>query len=854
MTITGGMNWSEWLGLDPESFVRRLRRRLTRPLGYNDFIALYNALMLACDSRAGHVIELAPQIARLLGKRGRVREVLLFFELTARAQLIAGSVIEAFATLKTLAESDSSPSTRETVLELARGAVENSDEYAASLDHRPAIIREAGKLLAFYGLDDEHGQLQLEAAQLYSRHGAFQSAYRVIADVERDAHDREALPLLAHAYQAALTVSCEEGDSAFAIDAGTKAIEVLEHLEVPPSEMLLSNLGTAYMRSGDSGNGEKYLGRALKLAPTGNAIRPHIMVNLAACLRLAGKAGPARAMIAEARSAHRETRDPEALLELELTAARIHGEAEAGPDVAQALAAASEAFDTVLGVVLRLHHRRGLRERYLPRFESLLRALPDQGRAEDALKPIIACRGNALGDWMALLEWGKAIRRSMDDAAADQLDTVLDGLRGEGAPHLFGYLEKYDDAWGPGNVVGKLWDRLSRIVTRLDNRAGPAMAGAALSAMVATCRQRLAEGHCILAVTHAGEPLLWAFLRDQYWRIPLPSTSREDWNAALTRFGSGQDSRQDFAHALDRQLDSLSAAAAPLMDRIASGGARSARFLQDFGPSPPLTALFMRHPVLQERMRAGEFEVRIVAAIRASDEPEMLTGPVVSVIDQDGDLLLPRHEGLALTRAAGLPPPVLIETAVRQELPELIGDAQVLMVSTHGTPVSHYTDPYFAKLGGGRKHPIGISSLQMHGDRLELRLVLLNACYSGSSSARNFQRRFRTSDAVSFPAFSLLNGRAIACASAWRTSDTAGFLFSSMVGEGLGVGLTAAAAVSSAIAGLPALSRADAVARLMLIEDEVDRRSAIDRLANAPADGPFSHPYLSGALTIHSLL
>jgi len=74
------------------------------------------------------------------------------------------------------------------------------------------------------------------------------------------------------------------------------------------------------------------------------------------------------------------------------------------------------------------------------------------------------------------------------------------------------------------------------------------------------------------------------------------------------------------------------------------------------------------------------------------------------------------------------------------------------------------------------------------------------------------------------------------------------------VGKALGAGLNPAAAVSSAIATVPSLTRNDAVTALEQIGDPVDRQAAIDRLAGAPAVGAFSHPYLSGALTIHSLL
>ncbi|ALJ15312.1 hypothetical protein [Sphingopyxis macrogoltabida] len=849
------MNWHDWIALTPETFIKRLRRRLTKPIGHNDFIALYNVLMAATDERVEWVLVLAPRLNALLKKRKRPREALLFLEMTARAQIIAGKAMEAFETLNELARADSSSETRETVLELTRGLVGHSEDYAASLDHRPAMLKAACTLLAHYELWEERGELLLEAAHIYSRHGAVQAAYRAIDDVERLAHDIGSLPLLARAFQAAVAVACDEGDPEFAVHAGHRAIETLDEIGKPAPVSLLCNMGTAMMRMGDTSNGEIQLRRALAASGPDSEIRPSIMVNLAACLRQAGKLNDAKAVITDARTAHDADSKPESVLELELISARIGVEAGEASTVVKALSAAAEAFDLALADVLRLHHRRGLRERYLPRFETILRSLPENGPAHYALAPLIACRGNALGDWMALLRWRQEVVAGASPEMAQAIESIVDGLRREGAPHLFGFLEKYDDAWEPGNLVGEFWDRLSRIVPELNERFGNPFADARLTPMLEAIHERLTEGHCIVAMTYAGEePMLWAFHGNQYSRVQLPATPLQDWLSATIKFSNGEQSRRDFAHALASLLDILSPLLDPLWEHVAYSGAQSVRYLQDFSPAPPIGALVMRNCGLRDRMRKGEFEVRIVAALRQADEAEAVHGPIVAIIDKDGDLLLPRHEGVALARAAGLQEPTVVDVSEQRDLPEVMGRADMMLVSTHGAPISGFTDPFFAKLGGSKQHPISISSLQAHGDRLNVRVVILNACYSGSGSAKNFQRQFRTSDMVSYPAFSLLNGRTIACAGGWRTSDTAGFLFTWLVGKALGAGLGPAAAMSSAIGSLPEMTRDEAIAALEEIDDPVDRQAAIERLDQAPASGPFSHPYLSGALTIHGLL
>lgn len=848
------MNWQDWLPLSPEAFESRLRHHLDRTSEFDDAVDLYNELITTCDHNARHVADVAKAVAALMHRRDMHWERLLFLELTARAQYTAGDVRGAFEALDMLARADDTDDTRETVLEIVRAAVEDADSVASSIDHRPVVFRAAAGLLEYFALWDELGDLKLRSALLYSRHGASQAAYRAIADVESQAHETGSQPLLARALQAAVAVSCEEGDADSAINAGRQALAILAELDAGPPVALLGNLGTAFMRTGDTVNGELYLRRALNESEADSGIHSMLMVNLAACLRKAGKTADAQAIIAEARAAHDGTRDPESLLELELVAARIFAESGDTAAVGTALAAAARAFDQMLRHVLRFHHRRGLRERYLPRFDGLMAAMPDEGPAGEALEALVACRGNAIGDWLALLEWSRRTAALVQTDEAAALEQALEGLRGEGVPHLFGFLEKYDDVWGPRNPAGYQWDRLSQIIATLNGRSGPALGQASQAAMIDAVRRRLAEGNCIMAITHAGDPMLWSFHGGRYRRTALPADTRSGWHAALLRFSRGETGRQEFAGALDAWLDAVSPLIGAVLDDLASGGVRSIRYLQDFGPSPPVTALAMRHPDLLERMRQGMFEVRLVAALVLSAEHHQISGGVAAIVDCDSELLLPRHEAAAFAEAANFPPPVVIDTGATGELPELVGVAQVLIVSTHGTPVNNYTDPYFASIGGKTPHPVSISRLQAHGDRLGLRLVLLNACYSGAGSARNFQQRFRTADAVSFPAWSLLSGRTIACASAWRTSDTAQYLFSRFAGEGLGAGLPPSGAVTAAMARLHLVTRDEAIAALSAIADSADRARATGRLANAPQHGAFSHPYLGGAMVIHSLL
>jgi len=850
------MNWSDWDVLHPTAFVRRLRRRLAKPLNYNSFIELYNHLTERRDTN--RILTLCPLIVDLLRSRRRLREALLFQELLARAHIMSDDADGAFTTLQAMIVLDRGDATRAAVEELIDELIGTSDSFASSLDHRPVILERATRLLQELGSHEKIAILLIQAAGLYSRHGAYQAAYRTLSDVEDLAHELKSLPMLAKATQAVAATSGDEGDHAHCVSAANTAVEIFETLGETPPAALFNNLGVAQMRLEDYDAAEPNLRAALAASEAGSQLQHAIMVNLAACLRSSGDLMGAVDMMDKVRSLAKvdADMDPDQIIERELVAARIYTEQADFGKASHALDAATKALDRGLADILRLHHRRGFRERYVSRIEGLLRAMPDKGAVDTIVRPLLAVRGNALGDWLSLLNWIKRVEDAVPPEVSAPLRNTIKGLQGEGAPHLFGFLEKYDDAWSPTNFVGKYWDRLSRLVAPMTSHFGAAMQAAELDKQVAHVHARLADGHCIMACTYAGEGgLLWILHQDRFTRVTVPHEAMMAWKWAALRFSTGEIQRAEFVAALDAYLTIVAPLLTPAFNALDEAAALSIRYLQDFDQAPPLTSLVLRHEGLARSMAEGRFEPRIVCALQPGDEEEEVRGPIAAIVDDFDDLLLPRYEASALAHSSGLSTPLMIGAHVKDGLEAALAETEILVVSTHGMALNRYSDPTFAELGGPHQsHPVSINSLQTDVPGSKLRLVMLNACHAGAVSARNYQQHFRTSDAVSFPAFFLLGGRAVVSAGSWRTSDTVSFLVSSLVGQGLAQGLRPANALASAIGSVARMSRADALTHLEQIEAPVDREKAMRRLETAPAEGAFSHPYLAGALAIHGLL
>lgn len=841
--------------MDPADFIKKLKRRPASLMKYGHFIDLYNSLMKNCELDAAHSAALSDAISSFLRKRGLLRHALLFDELSARAYLLNGQFAESCEAMVRLIEADQSKESRDVVLELARGTVANSHTFGASTDQRPEVLAALSTVFSKLGKLDELADVHLEAASVYSHHGAIQAAYRSVSDAEIIAHKIKSLPLLARTLGQAASVACFERDYEWSIGAAEKALAIYKELSTEPPAYLLSNLALAQLHTNKLDNALQTFRDVAAVIEDDPLTLAQVLVNLATCLRHKGEFAAAALELDAARFLMPSEAPFEAWIELELVSAKLSLERRDFESAISFLGAAAQRLDDGLVDVFRLHHRRGLREQYIERFEGIFRALPPRGSAASILPIIAAIRGNSLGDWLVLLEWADiAVIQGASAEEQSSIKDIIGRLRRFGAPHLFGYHEKYDDAWQPMNH-GSAWDDLSKVAHRLVNRGvqGP-FSGATLFQTVARIKGRLSSRHALATLTYAGEgAMLWILFGEQYVRVQLPSASLSKWKQAQTKFSVDELNRTAYAQELQILLDVFRPLLQSAFSELAAFSPLSVLFICDFDNSLPFIPLVLENEELANEISASRCEIRIVPALVLSQEDyEFVPQRIVAIEESSDDLLLPKHEGEVIASTAGMKLERVATAKQDKSLKEIIGTAEALIVSTHGQPLGIFTDAIFAGMNNG--HVINVATLQEEASELSLRLVILNACHSGTASGRNFQKSFRTSDAVTFPSLFLLNRQAVVSASLWRVSDTVSYIYAALIGASLERGVRPALAISSSIATIRRLTKSQAIALLEKISDPETRQSAIQRLASAPEVGLFSNPYIYGALALFGLL
>lgn len=880
------MSWPDSIDFDattPDAFGKRLRRHLSKPIAPNELIVLYNRIMNLAREKPIEAGSFADMAVDLFRRRREPDRETLYLELSARCWMQAGELTRAVeATRASLAVTHTKRQIRDLVQ-----LTDDLCDAALSSDRpnelAPKMLAVATAVYAKANQTEKQVNAYLSAVAIFARSGAIQAAYRAASDAEIVARKANSPQLLARVLQQAAIVAFEEQDFEWSAKVGRLALDTYTAQGLPAPTTLRSNTASAMMNTGAHKEALENLEAILPtIAPEDQHVRFQVYVNIAVCRRELGDLPGARTALVQARENVAPHYPPEVRLELELVEARVMSEAADSPAMLATLSNAVTCLDELLASLNRLHYRRGVRERYVPRFELLLRSLPDQGPVDALLAPIAAVHGGLLADWMAVLDWGAAIASdsSLPIPAKSSVLGLLRKIAQQGAPFLFGFREKYDDPWEalplvqhrrlaaqPASVNDDVrettlpllphWDRFGELAAQLVSAgAPPPFAMAAATAQAELLRSRLAEGYCITAHTFADGAALWVLIGHSYRRFKLDFDELTTFVATRTRYEVGEVDRNAFAAALRNVRDRLLSELIPVFDDLVASGSPGILHLQDSLNAIPMTMLAAEHNGLCEAMRAGKFEVRVVPALYPKSAEGPLQRPHIAAIRDDADdLLLARREAQV---ASSLMEGSRLTIFKPDEIDGLLDDmteADLLVVSTHGTAISRYTDPFFGSLGvKPGDHSISVNSIQSAFPWLPYRLAVLNACHAGSGSARNYQHQFRTHDVASYPALLLLNRHSVVGAAAWRTSDTASYVHIALTAKGLAEGLTPARALSRATARLRNLSKAETIDLLSLVPDLDVSAKAVQRIAAASATGMFSEPYLYSGFEIYGLV
>ncbi|MBZ9658695.1 hypothetical protein LB523_06530 [Mesorhizobium sp. ESP-6-4] len=838
----------------PNVLVRLCRESVGSDLFWELF-DYYNHLVSEGVASSLDIIDRVEVVIAFFNGENQPMYEVMFLELLSRVAMSAGKLSKGLAAFERMAEIHTEEYQRRDVIELAGDMWSYAERGIFGSDLQPLLFASIARVFKRLGDDEGLVRAYLQASALYAQHGAHEAAMGAVQHARSIAKEANLTLLVAQTYEQEAVLAFERGDAAGSVAAGKAALTLNEANGNSLPERLRLNLATAQMELGQLEEAADILKSMINSSTSGD-ITGHLFANLASCCRRQGCLPEARAHIARARSEFNADTSYESLLELEIIDASIALESGDRPAAAGRLRAAAVMLDNGLRGVLRLHHRRGLRDQYIRQIESRLAQLPADGLTADVLPIIAVLYGSVVADWLALLDWADSLVArpdGMETEFADLRDRIL-SVQAFGAPFALRVDEYRDSPWDP-MLTGKPWDDLGETISRIVGQGFPSpFEAVSMAAATSLLETRLAEGWCIILPTFGSDPVpIWVFQGNCYARYTLPLRSIGQWHLARRSFAQGSVSKVDFAKQLDCFAAQSRDALKTVFDMLpaACPGILS---LQDHDNILPITAAVLGHDGLRARMAEGKLEARIVPALYPACPQSALIQPkLVALINSGDNLELARIE--AEVAAVTVEARVVSTAEVDDEagLVAQMTDADLLVVSTHGVSISSFSDPFLGSLGGAGAHAINVKAIQSDFVDFPYRLVMLNACHAGSTYTGD-ERRLRTHDSASYPALLLLNRCSVVSAASWRIGDTISYLHLVLVAQGLKEELLPSVALSRASARLRDLPTSDAKSLVQLAPSSPGREAALLLLEGAPAGGAFSALYTIGGIETYGLL
>lgn len=672
-------------------------------------------------------------------------------------------------------------------------------------DHVPHILRELVRLFVHLGRIEEAIDNLITAANLLADFGAYQPAYGSLADAEELARERRLLPQYVKVISALHATCVQEGDHAYAAKTWSLLQEKYAELGEQVPTALAVNHATSLFQTGDLKGARDGFEQALAQMTPNADFRAGILVNLSACLRELGDRVESDRRMIEARESLSllGSVDPERLIETELIAAKNSVRSGDAEEAASCLNRAVAALDAAVGLVEKLHYRRGMRERYVSRIERLLVGLPASGRASDVLAIVAASRANRVGDWLHFLDWTRLLSRSLADDDKEELDRLVARIADQGAPHLYGYREKYDDPMSAA-TMGDPWRDLAEFADKAcrSHDVGRPFVGASSPRGASLIRQRLDEGHAVLVNLLTAGHKTMLMIGDRYVICDLPEAETQEFFVALSRHRQEPNQAKALGVATNAYQAALLSCLRPILNELAeASGCKGVIFIPDRMDLTPINLVMLGDRRIRERMASGLFEVRTCLAIYPAQRQIAAPAFCLGIVEADANL---RHDRadieafLSGTGASGS----LLESPTWDEFAAGMVSVDSLVLSHHGMSVGLFRDPYFANMAGPEQQGImSLALLQQVAFRWPHRLAVLGTCHSGGFINRNYQFEFRSHELMGFPTVFLLNGKAEVMAASWAILDRFNLLFTTLFASGL-QHMYPAQAASSALARL----------------------------------------------------
>jgi len=647
-------------------------------------------------------------------------------------------------------------------------------------------------IFTIYKLYPEAINLMCNCAEVFSDYAAYQSAYRVLYDAMRLAVDIKDKRLIAYIASRQAIICLKEGDIDSAENDFLFTIQTMNEIKQEISDEIWANLALIAHRKGKFEKACKiYESLIINSNEKNELFLASLELNLSLSYFRRGNDYYKKAIhLVKKIVANKKILElnKELAIEAYLLLAKLFiSDSEKSSNY---LSEAISLIEVVINSENKLHYRRGVREIYIDKVYDSFIELYENISFENIIGILIFLKINSFSEWLAVLNNYKKIENNLiiSKELEVELKSVICNLISSGTPILMGFQEKYDDPfedYGPirtemDNSVNKRWIQFDEVYKKIKVEV-PSFNIYELSS-INCIRKYFVEkkNRCCFIFTFLikGKIICWYNIGDNFMKKEMEFANYTQFLIGLHEYKAHKIERDIFVGILNSIENQLCCDFNSIIDAIIENNIENVFFFPDKTLySIPYIAPFIMNDTIRKLILNSKFEISISPILGIKQNNISRNGNISFLVKDDSNLPLQEAEMNIIEKLKDFE----IQKIHLEELEwesKNFSKTEIFHVSSHGMPISFYTDPYFANLiPQAEQVQFGLTNIQKECWDLTYKLSVINACNSADTLDHNYFNDYKSNEIINYGSTFILNGISDTISTLWPIMDIVAYVF-----------------------------------------------------------------------------
>lgn len=732
-------------------------------------------------------------------------------------------------------------------------------------------------IVNFYLSFNKYGlaiDLMCESAFKFSLVGAYQPAYRLIADAQEIAQENDLIKKTAKILFTQGSICLAEGDYEAAENDFRNALKLIEILDVDKKVMLLLNFATLMIRT-ERHDEASDLYQKIKndyKNHINNITKYTIGINLSICQRELGQITEACKSIENIIESIAMVEDVEAKIEVYLVACKTYIVDNNHKIALKYANIAVNLIDKQLFSISRLHYRRGIREKYVSRINQIIIDTVKYADTDEIIDLLIFSKMNSFSDWLSILDWCQEVKcdSRVHPEVKEDISNKLEDLINFGTPILYGFREKYDDPFGdienteipfPEEInYSVAWRKFNLSMIKIVNTTehDKPYRYSTIEYIRNLILSKLNENKSYIFILVHNRSINFINLNNNKIHVAKSDIHiYTEYLLVLRNYQLKEATFGEFTSALQHCVRKLSKDFNQIINKVVDISSNEVIVIPDkLVYMAPILPVFMQHENFREMLGQREIKFKYCPILYKSQKSVKEFKQGIGIITPANNLPLLDEEMLIPMKHLNESWKIIdLSVSKINYKDEKVRNTNIIHIASHGFPISKFTDPIFSSIAGNfSSNTISTEEIQSNFWKLNYGLVITNACDSSDISFRNYQKYFKTNEIISYSSLFMLNRKSSSITVNWPIKDILSYIFSYIFYEMLVQGSDYQSAYNLTLVRIFDLTKEEVLQIISSIKDESKRKEKQELFNHSNNKYLLRDPYCYGSFVFTSLL